>query len=158
MQRNVDKTDCGFVRHNLFPYREKCLSPGEREKFEAHCRSCETCSRLVADFRSFEVLVEEKKAAVPDPYIHTRTLLKIDDYFDGRKKKPVAFSRMALKPLLAAFVILFALTIGFMIGRQADTKFSATAGSAGQSNIGTIRSDLFIADFTDEKLALLDNQ
>jgi hypothetical protein len=157
MQLKNDNTDCGFIRLNLFSYRENTLSPGEREMFEVHCRSCEECGRLVSGFSSFEALMEEKKAAAPGPFIHTRTIRKIEDFLEQDKKPHYIFSGRVLRPAMAAFIVLFALLIGFSIGRQADAKFT-TGPSSRLADIQTMQSDLFITDIMDENVAMLDNQ
>ena len=158
MHKKRNKDDCGFVRLRLFAYAEDALSPGEKETFEEHCRSCEECSRIVSGFRSFETLMAEKRTAMPGPFVQTRTLQKLENFLENGKRPPLLVSRRILRPAMTAFIIIFALLIGFSIGKKADNRFTDANLSSRQLDIQSMQSDLFITDFMDESAALLENK
>ncbi len=145
MLKTTLKTDCSFIRKNLFSYQEKQLPGDEKQKFEDHLHSCTDCTRIVSEFQSVAAIIDRKKADSPNPFIQTRTIQKIESVLE---RTPPAFRRF-LQPVLVSFSLIFAIVTGYSIGKQIDT--TNTLSLTRQQDIETMKSDLNIPDFTVEE-------
>ena len=146
MHKTTKKTDCLFIRKNLFSYQEEHLPGDEKQKFEDHLHSCTDCTRIVSEFQSVAAIMDKKKADSPNPFIETRTLQKIESAL--APPLPPAVFRRILQPLLVSFSLIFAIAAGYSIGKQIDTKYALSLTR--QYDIETMKSDLNIPDFTVE--------
>ena len=155
MQAKPNKMDCAFVRRNLFSYQEKLLSSKECNDFEHHIQSCEECSRIVLEFQSVISLIDRKKSAEPNPFMRTRIIQRIETQTGRVRKEANPFLSRILQPISFTLLLLFAILIGFSIGKQKETKFSDTKNH--QNDLQAMKTELNIPDFIDEDKTFFDN-
>jgi hypothetical protein len=155
MQAKTSKPDCSFVRENLFSYQEKLLPDNDCKKIEEHLPSCEECSRIVSEFQTVSSFIEEKKSVELSPFTRTRILQRIQTRIRGAQHEANPFFQRILHPISFSFVLLFAVVIGFSIGKQKQTMLSDTNNH--QNDLQTMKTDLNIPDFIDEDKTFFDN-
>jgi hypothetical protein len=155
MQKRSNNPDCDFVRDHLFSYQEKKLSGEKNQKFEVHLNTCIRCSELVLNFHSVAASIDARRADEPNPFIRTRTILKIESELERGNRPHFAFSKRILQPLMLSTIILTAVFIGLVLGKQVDSEFSGNLSR--QNDIQFMKSDLYISDFTDEDNTFFEN-
>jgi predicted anti-sigma-YlaC factor YlaD len=155
MQTKQGKTDCTFVRKNIFSYIEEDL-PGEiRHDVEEHLHSCKECSGIVSEFQSLSSLITKTKAAEPNPFTVTRILQRIETEIAEHSNEPRTFLFRVIRPISFSFMFILAIVIGFALGKQNGTSFSNAKNTP--NDLQTLKSDLNIPDFIDEENIISDN-
>jgi predicted anti-sigma-YlaC factor YlaD len=155
MQKTKNNPDCEFVRDHLFSYQEKKLLGEKNQKFEDHINTCIKCRELVHNFHSVSASIEAKRADEPNPFIQTRTIQKIESELERGNKPYFAFSKRIFQPFMLSTIILTAVFIGLVLGKQVDSEFSGNLSR--QNDIQFMKSDLYITDFTVEDNVFFDN-
>ena len=155
MQTETNKTDCSWVRRNLFSYLEKRLPGKELHEFETHLYSCEACSRIVSEFQSVTTIIDEKKSKNPNPFSATRILQRIETHMEGSEHTANPILKRILRPISVSFLMLIAVVIGFSIVKLKDSKLSGNIKH--QNDIQAMKSGLNISDFIDENNTFFDN-
>jgi hypothetical protein len=148
MRKTTDNPGCTFIRENLFSYQENTLSSENHQLFEDHVRKCSDCVQFVNKFLQISNIFEAKRVEEPNPFIHTRTILKIESALERGNKPSFAFSKKILQPLMLSTGILMAVVIGFALGKQVDSARSMNLSR--QNDIQFMKSDLYFTDFMDE--------
>jgi len=155
MQKKINKTDCSFIRSNLFSYQENQLSDEESKDFEDHLHICEECSMIFSDFQSVTSIIDEKKSGSPNPFSATRILQRIETQLEGSEHTANPIRKRILRPISVSFLMLIAVIIGFSIVKQRDSAISDTKNH--QHDIQAMKSGLNIQDFIDEDKTFFDN-
>ena len=156
MQKTTGNSGCLIVRNNLFSYQEKQLPGRELMEFKDHLLSCGECSRAFADFQEAMSVIDLKRSDTFNPFIATRTIRRIEAEFERENKGTATFFRRILQPVMVSIILLFAVMIGFSIGRKIDAKNSGQ--QTRQNNIQAMKSDLYITAFMDESDTYPGNQ
>jgi anti-sigma factor RsiW len=143
--------DCQDFQKSLFDWEDGEFYPETRIAMESHVLGCESCSRLLAGFRAFEVEIEAEKSREVPPFAATRILQKLENEKEKRQK---AFSHI-LQPAIITFLLVAAIVTGFLVGNHGTTRQSQAISSASQVEL--LKSELFVADFLEEDNTLLTN-
>jgi hypothetical protein len=154
MQAKSNKTDCTFIRDNLFSYVEEQLPEKKRKEFEEHLDSCKDCSMVVSGFKSVSSFIDKKKSVEPNPFTRTRILQRIENEIASGQNESSPFLLRVIRPISFSFIFLLATAIGFALGKQNGTSYSNTKNAP--NDIQTLKSELNIPDFIDEDKMLSD--
>jgi hypothetical protein len=155
MEHITNKTECSFIRNNLFAYQEKQLPERKYKEFEDHLHACKECTRIVSDFQSVTSFIDEKKSKEINPFIRTRILQRIESQMERARAIPEPFFQRILRPISVPFLLLIAVIIGFSIVKQSESRIFENINH--QNDIQVIKSELNIPDFIDESNAFFDN-
>jgi hypothetical protein len=154
MQETSGNPGCSFVRCNLFLYQENRLDAAMRKEFEEHLHSCKPCATVAAEFCSVFSGTGRNVPVGFDPFVQTRTIAGIEAEIErGNMAAHSVFQRM-VRPALAAFILIFAVVVGFSMGTLINRKVEGDL--ARQDDIRSMKADLFIPDFTDEDIMNID--
>ena len=156
MQNPKNKFDCSFVRVNLFSYQEKRLSGIALSEFEDHIHSCRECSGILAGFQSVISHIDNKISVEPNPFIQTRIIQRLESMQQAEKEKSITFLLRVLRPVSVSIILIIAVLVGFSVVKRKEVTFSGSIKH--QHNLQTMKSELNIPDFVDEKLPFSDNQ
>ena len=149
-----NKTDCSFVRKNLFSYGENALSDPDRKTFENHIQSCMECSEIVSEFLSLTSIIDIRKSDKPNPFIGTRIMQRIETVLEAEKDKPTADFQRILRSVSVSLLLVIAIIVGFSIVRQKESKFLTNNH---QVDIQAMKTGLNIPDFINEDKLFLDH-
>jgi predicted anti-sigma-YlaC factor YlaD len=155
MERKSNKTDCFFVRENLFPYQEKQLSAKESDDIEKHLKSCNECSGIYSDFRSLTSIIDKRKSEVPNPFAATRIVQRIEASMEKERENFNPVFLRIFPPLSVSLLMLIAIIIGFSVIMKKETKFFAAKDH--QNDIKAMKSGLNLTDFIDEDKIFFNN-
>lgn len=147
--------DCVFVREHIFSYREEELSDREKIEFEEHLQSCDECGRIATGVLSVVAFIDKKKADAPNPFIQTRTIQRIGSELERIKETPNPLFWRGLQPAIVSLLLLVAVSIGFLIGKQINSGYSTETER--QNEIQSLKSNLFIQDFIDNDRMFFSN-
>jgi len=148
--------NCLTVRDHLFSYHENQLSEEEKYAFDGHLKSCKECAAIFSGIESLDELIQQKKSKQPNPFIHTRTIQRIE----SEGEKPVAWylpvSKKILRPVVISFILFFAVGAGSLTGWYIHNKSAYNIQQ--NSDVESIRSGLAIDEFIDEGYLFITNQ
>jgi anti-sigma factor RsiW len=147
--------DCHFVQNHLFSYQEQQLAYEEKQAFEAHLASCDHCNRIASGFQFVTAAIDKKKNEKHNPFIETRTIQRIESELDQRSAGPDPRFLRRLQPVIVSLLLLISVMLGFSIGKQIDSVFSATIEH--HKEIQEMKLGLSILDFVDENIYLENN-
>jgi hypothetical protein len=156
MQKPANKTDCSFVRRNLFSYQEKQLPEKENKDFEDHLDSCRECARIVSEFQAVTLFINIKKTDEPNPFAGTRIIQRIESEMQRGKEQSSPILYRILQPVFVSVLMLIAVIIGFSIVKRGEPGIVESKNH--ENEITTIQSDLNIPDFIDEDNTFFANQ
>jgi anti-sigma factor RsiW len=152
--------DCTEFKSNLFNFSEGKLSEDLRSSAGQHVSSCTACTKLVAEFKKLEAIIQQEKATEPNPFTATRILQRIEDEFENKPESLENSSSPAWLRVLQPAAIVIALFCGILIGSYSAKKdlppVNQPVNSTG--NIEFLRSNLFITEFADEDKILVINK
>jgi hypothetical protein len=97
-------------------------------------------------------IVAGEKALEPKPYAAIRILQHIESELQARETGRWSLFPRILQPALVVSGLVVALFLGVAIGRHKTTLASTEATA--EAGIETLRSELFLSDFTDEENTL----
>jgi hypothetical protein len=148
--------NCLLVRDQLFSYYENTLSERETEELQIHLRSCKECSALSAGYLYFNEFIRQKKSVQPSPFIHTRTLQRIESELTGPVAWYQPFKKLVFQPSIFFLILTIAVGSGAFMGWYLSTGVSSD--SIELNTMKTIRNGLSIDDFIVEEHLFLANQ
>jgi len=147
--------ECKDIRQNLFGIVENTLSPAFMAEVENHLTSCRECSEILSGFRQTTAIIEKDIAMEPDPFSGTRILQQLESaFFPEQLSERRSYFRI-LQPALLTLSLIVAILIGHSIGKKGINIIPAASSD---QEMESVRSDLFISDFTDEDKTLFLNQ
>jgi predicted anti-sigma-YlaC factor YlaD len=144
--------DCSFVQHKLVAYRENKLQTGTMREIESHLSGCDSCKSLLDALDVVEKVINEARAAEPNPFATARIINFIKNNLDKKEEK----KGFVLRPVLVTLAVLCALTLGYTIGKSGFNRISRTDDT--KTRIETLKSDLYIHDFIEENNTLIINE
>jgi anti-sigma factor RsiW len=147
----MNTMNCQDFQKSLFAGEDGELTPETRIAMEGHVHGCESCSRLLAGFRAFEVEIESEKKQEVVPFATTRILQKLEN---EKAKSSRVFSHI-LQPAIITFLLVAALLTGFLVGNHGTNRQSQSISAASQVEL--LKSELYVADFVEEDNTLLTN-
>lgn len=139
--------DCTFIQNNLFAIAENHLTEAEMSGVKEHLSACANCAASVASFASLFELIERDRKAEFNPFLSTRILQKMENRSVRPGRGVLLLMPGALRPLLAAVLIILAVFTGFLAGKQGKHLSEAPAY---RNDLKTMKSDLFISELNDE--------
>lgn len=90
---------CGEMESLLAGLIDGALSDEERNRVEAHLRSCETCRKALADLKNADRLVKRMEEVEPPPWLKTRVMARVlEEAREEARAKP-GILRMLFYPL-----------------------------------------------------------
>ena len=148
--------DCAQFTSEIFSFSEGILPEELHRSAEHHLASCSSCARLLSEFNGLKTIIDQEKAAEPNPYAATHILQRIENEFERPKYPHSQVWVRALQPIAIAFALL----IGILIGSYTANKDNAPADQLVNTtkNIEFLKSNLFIAEFADEDKILVLNK
>ncbi len=147
--------DCSQFKSDLSAFREGTQPAEMHDLCEQHLSSCRACSRLVSEFDKVDMLIEQVKAAEPNPFAATRILQRLENEVDTPQKRyPVVWVRV-LRPAAIAVALLCGILIGSYTAKNDAAPLNQVINTTG--NIDFLRSNLFISEFADEDKILVIN-
>lgn len=141
---------CELLHENLFAYAEKELPSDLIQQLDKHINDCDDCKRIVAEFRSVMVLMDEQKSVALRPFAETRILQGIETWMEKKQNSASSVFIRILRPAVISFGVAAALAIGFFIG--SDFAGSHSQFSQNDVMIEAVRSDLNVPDFMNDDL------
>jgi len=138
-------TNCKSVHENLFTFLDKELPSTLMQELDKHVEECAGCARLLSEFRSVMVLIEDQKSIEPRPFAETRILQGIESRLEKRQKSASPVFTRILQPVLISAGVLTALAIGYIIG--SDVAGTHSPYSENIEMTETVRSDLNVPEF-----------
>jgi predicted anti-sigma-YlaC factor YlaD len=144
--------DCSFVHNNLIAYRENNLQPDIRKDIESHLPGCGSCRKLLTALDSVEKVIEQTKAAEPNPFAVTRIIRYIENNLEKKDTK----RGLVFRPILVTLAALGAIALGYTIGKSGFDRINGPVEN--KTQIETLKSDLYIHDFIEEDNTLLINE
>jgi hypothetical protein len=153
--QNKRPLSCTSFRDNIFAAIEKDYSSFSATEYDQHLQDCPDCYRLFEAFGKSLSIIEEDKLVEIDPFAGTRILQKIENY---QEREPwwLLPVRPSFKPAIIGFGLIFALSMGILIGIQ-ETK-SGQADFYGNNEAESIRSALNVPDVMTEDIIHFSNQ
>lgn len=144
--------DCNIVQHNLVAYRDKNLQPGIRRDIESHLSGCDSCKSLLAGLDVVEKVIEDAKAAEPNPFAATRIISHIENSIGKKTEK----HGLVFRPVIVSLAVVGAIALGYTIGKSGFFRINGTVDN--KTRIETLKSDLYIHDFIEEDNTLVINE
>lgn len=142
---------CKEFQNGLFDYLEGKLPPEAQPDMDKHAGECLACASLLDRFNAMNQAILAEKSVEPNPFSHTRILEKLD----AMKNRRAVHGIGMMRPALVTLGLIAALTAGFLIGNNGSgRKLNSERESL---NIEQLRSGLFVQDFADEDITLIDN-
>jgi hypothetical protein len=141
---------CKEFHNDLPDYLEGKLVDEDRQAMEKHAGQCLSCAVLPGWFNALDQAIAFEKTLEPNPFSHTRILKKLEDIKPHRSTS----GSVLVRPVLLTLGLIAAMTAGFFIGNSGSLRKSQTSLESG--NIEQLRSSLFVQDFADEDITLID--
>lgn len=141
--------NCKEFRSFLILSQDQALNPKQLPGMEDHARDCRSCKLLLDKQELLEHFITAEQAREPNPFVSTRILQRLT----GMQAPVTAGKSLVIRPVLVTLGLLAALAAGFLIG---------TAGSVQEpdlteeNRIETLRTGLFVSDFADEDINLIE--
>lgn len=148
--------DCHFVRGHLFSFSENQLSEKEKIAFDEHLKSCRECSAIYSGVESMNELIHQKQTDQPNPFIHTRTLQRIESEAEKSVAWHIQIKKRVLQPVAISLILLIAVGSGSLIGWYIHHRTNFNVEQ--ENELASIRSGLSIDDFIDEGFLFSVNQ
>jgi predicted anti-sigma-YlaC factor YlaD len=139
-------TNCEFIQNNLFAIQENGFSEAGMALVKEHLAGCKSCEAMLQSFTSFTDLIETEKKEDFTPFLGTRILQKMELQTAAAGYSGMLQFPRALRPLMAAALIILAVLTGFLAGKQGRSITRQTAGP----DLNAMKSDLFITELNDE--------
>ena len=148
--------ECSQFKAGIFAFLEGSLSEELRQSYECHLASCTACSRLLTEFKTLDVIIEQEKAGEPNPFVSSRILQRLETEFIRPEKSYYPVLIRVFQPVIIAIALL----CGIIIGTYTAKKDKAPANQLVDTseNIEFLRSSLFISEFADEDKILVLNK
>ena len=90
---------CGDMENLLAGLVDGALSEEQRNRVEAHLRTCETCRKALADLENADRLVKRMEEVEPPPWLKTRVMARVlEEAREETRAKP-GILRMLFYPL-----------------------------------------------------------
>jgi anti-sigma factor RsiW len=140
--------DCSQFKSGIGDFREGILAEEQRIMCERHLASCIACARLLSDFNELDAVIEQEKAAEPNPFAATRILQRLETEFERPKKTYSPGWIRMLQPVAITAALVCGILIGSYTAQKEHTPANLLVNSS--ENIEFLRSNLFISEFADE--------
>jgi predicted anti-sigma-YlaC factor YlaD len=140
--------DCLFIRNHLFSFYEKQLSEEEKNAFTEHLKSCGDCLAISRGVESLEELIKEKKSEQPNPFIHTRTIQRIESETEKSTAWYLPVKKKVFQPLVFSVLLLIGVGAGSLTGWLVYS--NSVYKVEQQQELESIKTGLSIDDFIDE--------
>ncbi len=137
-------------------FREGVLSEDILQSCRQHVASCSKCSRLNTEFSKLEEIIEQEKAALPNPFAATRILQYLDNEIGVPEKKHSSGWIRVLQPVAIAVALVCGILIGSYTARKDVVQGNQLVNNS--ENIEFLKSNLFISEFADEDRNLVLNK
>jgi anti-sigma factor RsiW len=108
--------NCTLCKQELDAYREGRLPEGIRTQVEAHLKSCEECSAFYSIDAIANMVINEEKQVLSNPFLSTRVMAGIDNLEKKGVPERIPLYRRVLKPALLTLSIAAAVLIGIFAG------------------------------------------
>ena len=144
--------NCKDFRKNIFDYLDGKLSPEDRQAIENHADQCEACEGILDRLMEMDKAITREKNLEPNAYSGTRILQRLEDAHVHHQLP----GSIVLRPALITMGLIAALTAGYFVGHSGTSRRFQIYDE--NQRIETLRSSLFVQDFADEDITLLDNE
>jgi anti-sigma factor RsiW len=148
--------DCSHFKSTILDFSEGKLSEEARQVSAQHVASCASCSRLLSEFNNLAAIIEQQKAAEPNPFIATRILQHLENDVEQAQTTATPAWLRVLQPVAIAIALLCGIFIGSYTANQDNAPATQMVNTS--DNIEFLKSNLFISEFADEdKILVLNN-
>ncbi len=148
--------NCLSVRNHLFSFHENRLSEEENYALAEHLKSCSDCLAISVGAKSMDELIRQKKSEQPNPFIHTRTIQRIESETGRSAAWYMPVKNRILNPIMFSVLLLIGIGSGSFTGWK--IYYKTVSNAEHQKELESIRSGLSIDDFIDEGHLFLTNK
>jgi len=119
---------CKEVESRLAGLIDGALDEGERERVEAHLKSCEDCRRALAELEASDALVKKLEEVEPPPWLKTRVMARVREEAQDRQSvlRKLFFPLHIKVPIQALATVLVAV-VAWNVYRTGETDFRQAA-------------------------------
>lgn len=119
---------CKEMETRLAGLIDGALDEGERERVEAHLKSCESCRRALAELEASDALVKRLDEVEPPPWLKTRVMARVREEAQGRQSvlRKLFFPLHIKVPIQALATVLIAV-VAWNVYRAGETDFRRAA-------------------------------
>ncbi len=119
---------CKEMETRLAGLIDGALDEGERERVEAHLKSCEGCRRALEELKASDALVKRLEVAEPPPWLKTRVMARVREETQGRQSvlRKLFFPLHIKVPIQALATVLIAV-VAWNVYRTGETDFRQAA-------------------------------
>jgi len=119
---------CKEMETRLAGLIDDALDEGERERVEAHLKSCEDCRRALAELAASDTLMKRLDEVEPPPWLKTRVMARVHEEAQGRQSvlRPLFFPLHIKVPIQALATVLIAV-VAWNVYRTGETDFRHAA-------------------------------
>ncbi len=116
--------NCNYIRQHILDFLDSSLDEIEVAEFEKHIQHCETCSKLVVNFRIAFSAYNEEPQLEAGPYYYSKLKNRLEKRQANKNTQWIFFSvsTSLLKPAYAVVIIILALFTGIFLGIHEGTK------------------------------------
>lgn len=142
--------NCKEFRNHLIEMQETGTGFRVSKELEHHAFECPSCKLLLERHRVMEQTISRERKREPNPFSATRILQRLENLDSPALVRTSA----ALRPALVTLGLVAALAAGFLIGSSGSKQKTVLSE---ESRVETLRTSLFVNDFADEDISIIEN-
>ncbi len=119
---------CKEMETRLAGLIDGALDEGDRERVEAHLKSCEGCRKALEELKASDALVKRLEEVEPPPWLKTRVMARVREEAQGRQSvfRKLFFPLYIKVPIQALATVLIAV-VAWNVYRTGETDFRQAA-------------------------------